>query len=708
MTFIVDMRFQNILKETVFTLCCLFIGMAIQAQDSDLDRVKCHTYEMQEKLFEERPELKIEAEKLQREFDLRVRDLPNGTFNRKDGEPYIIPVVFHIIHDNGAENISNEQVMDAVREMTLDFNAENLDLPLVNQAFADIAGDVGIEFRLARLDPQGNCTNGIVRTLSSKTYSGGENLKIVSPIWDRSRYMNVWVCRSISNGAAGYTYYPSSLNGSFGETNDGIVVRSDYVGGIGTSSGGKRHTLTHEVGHWINLAHVWGSTNDPGVASNCDTDDGVEDTPNTIGWTTCNISGQSCGSLDNVENFMEYAYCSKMFTEGQKTRMLASVNDVIAMRSSLWQEENLIFTGVYNAPELCEADFTSGRRTICVGESVNFSDESFWGVAERNWIFDGGYPAGSILATPSVTYNTPGKFAVALLVSDTMGNTQSKVEPSFIHVLDPGIIPFPQIESFEEADPGPDFSGIPWFEDGNANIDRWTVTDEAAFTGQKSARILDTDPQEGVRRYLSSQNYSLADLDGIPVLTFKYAAAAKTSTSQAKLTVWISKDCGKVWNLRNEISGDELFTGGTTSGSEVYLPVLSEWVEVTVPLYLDIYLTEEFQVRFEFKSGGADAIYIDDINLQAAPVTGVQNPKVEPNGLHVFPNPTTGIVTVRYRDLNDPKSSIDVMDYTGRNLRNIDVRRGENNSVDIDLSGFPDGIYLVRVGNQLARVVKNR
>lgn len=680
--------------------------MAIQAQGPDPDRVKCHTYEMQEKLFEERPELRLEAEKLQREFDLRVKDLPNGVFNRKSGEPYIIPVVFHVIHDNGAENISNEQVMDAVREMTLDFNAENLDLPWVNQAFADIVGDVGIEFRLARRDPQGNCTNGIVRTQSLTTYSGGENLKTVSPIWDRSRYMNIWVCKSIGGGAAGYTYYPSTLNGSFGETNDGIVVRSDYVGGIGTSNGGRRHTLTHEVGHWINLPHAWGSTNEPGLPGNCDTDDGVEDTPNTIGWTTCIASGQSCGSLDNVENFMEYAYCSKMFTEGQKTRMLASLNDVIAERSSLWQEENLILTGVYDLPELCEADFSSGRRTICVGETVSFSDQSFWGVAERNWIFDGGNPAGSTLAYPSVTYNTPGTFTVALLVSDTMGNTLSKVEPAFVHILDTAIIPFPHIESFEEADPGPEISGIPWFEDGYSDIDRWQVTDDAAFTGQKSIRIIETNPQAGARRLLSSQNYSLAGLGEIPSLTFKYAAGAKASPSQAKLTIWISKDCGKVWNLRNEISGEELFTGGVVSGSEVYVPAPSDWVEANVPLYLDIYLTEEFQVRFEFKSGGANALYIDDINLQASPVTGVHNLESESAGIDVFPNPTTGAVTVRTLELNDPNPSISVMDYTGRNLRGINVRRGESDSVDIDMAGLPDGIYLVRIGNRVARVVK--
>src|SRR5690606_12694505 len=110
-------------------------------------------------------------------------------------------------------------------------------------------------------------------------------------------------------GAAGYTTYPSNWSGT--SMSNGIKILHNYVGRIGTSSNSVSTALSHEVGHWLNLAHLWGDSNNPGLPGNCSDDDGVNDTPNTIGWTSCNLSGTTCdGVKDNVENFMEYSYCS--------------------------------------------------------------------------------------------------------------------------------------------------------------------------------------------------------------------------------------------------------------------------------------------------------------------------------------------------------------------------------------------------------------
>lgn len=699
----------SVLKKTILALFGLVLTVAAHAQPNGEDRVKCHTYEMQEKLFESRPDIKSRAEELQREFELKMRTIRDGDFSRKDGEPYIIPVVFHVVHDFGPENISNEQIIDAVEEMTLDFNAANTDLQWVHEAFAGIAGNVGIEFRLARRDPQDNCTNGVVRTVHPATYSGGENLKEVSPIWDRSKYLNIWVCKNIASGAAGYTYYPSSLAGSFGETNDGIVVRSDYVGGIGTSTPGRRHTLTHEVGHWINLPHVWGSTNEPGLASNCDSDDGVADTPNTIGWTECISSGESCGSLDNVENFMEYSYCSKMFTEGQKTRMLAALNDFVAERSSLWQDDNLMETGVLDADQLCSAQFSSHTRTVCVGETVDFSDQSFWGVTSRSWIFDGGTPASSTAPNPSIQYHTPGEYSVALLVSDSAGNSMSRVETAYISVLDTSRITFPYTESFEAANLETGLDEVPWYDEGNYDVVRWRVTDQAGATGTKSVRAVEPvgfDAKE--RRSLSSQTFELSGLESLPLITFKYSAAAKTSTADAELRVLISKDCGRTWNLRNTFSGSTLFTAGTVGEGETYVPTqASQWQEATVLPYLDIYLTAEFRMKFEFRSGGANAVYIDDINVVEMPVTAVRN-AAEPGTLSVYPNPTSGAVTVSAPNAAWLDEPIRIFDYTGREVLSTIGHAGHGSEATIDCSALRDGVYLIRVGDRTARVVLRR
>jgi hypothetical protein len=221
----------------------------------------------------------------------------------RGGDGYVIPIVFHIIHNNGVENIGDEQILDAVRILNDDFNKLNTDWDNVRSEFLDRVADVGVEFRLAGKDPQGNCTNGITRTVSELTNAGDEEMKALI-VWPRNKYLNVWVAAS-ANGAAGYTFRPGTAQ--WYPLEDGIVLQHSYTGSIGTSTVGRSRALTHEVGHWINLPHTWGDGNTPAIASNCNQDDGVTDTPNTIGWTTCNLNGTSCGSLDNVENYMDYS-----------------------------------------------------------------------------------------------------------------------------------------------------------------------------------------------------------------------------------------------------------------------------------------------------------------------------------------------------------------------------------------------------------------
>ncbi len=107
--------------------------------------------------------------------------------------------------------------------------------------------------------------------------------------------------------------------------------------------------LTHEVGHWLNLEHLWGPNNNPGTGSSCSSDDYVDDTPRCIGVTSCNLNSNSCSNdvidgywnsdvVDNVENYMEYSSCNKMFTNGQKNRMRAAM--VSSIGTSIWTTNN--------------------------------------------------------------------------------------------------------------------------------------------------------------------------------------------------------------------------------------------------------------------------------------------------------------------------------------------------------------------------------
>lgn len=685
------------MKKILPILAGCMISFFSMSQESSEGVFFCHTTEMQELLFEENPSLRPIADSLG-SIILKKAKSPGFSGMRKDGDPYIIPVVFHIVHEGGEENISFEQIQNAVETMTNDFTGNNMFIESVNDNFQDIVADVGIEFRLAQRDPDGNCTNGVVRTFNYLTNEGGENLKEISPIWDRSRYLNIWVCKTIASGAAGYTYYPSTLAGDFGETNDGIVVRHDYVGGIGTSNLGRAHVLAHEVGHWIDLPHLWGSTNEPEVESNCETDDGVDDTPNTIGWTSCNPNGQSCGSLDNVQNFMEYSFCSYMFTEGQKTRMLAALTSPIAERNNLWTEETLISTGVLDEPELCDADFTSDRRTVCVGAEISFADLSFSAVESRSWIFEGGTPVTSSSANPVITYDSPGVFSVSLAAADADGNQITEVKEAYIQVLDTGAIDLPFSEGFESGESFDELENDAFYTENLFGPDVWEISTEAGSTGNHSAVFRGTEAEFVVdRSAFVSKTFQLSDVMENPVFSFKYAGGRRNSNGVDEVWVYISRNCGELWSLRKVFDDGEIYTssGNFPNG---YVPDEDDWQEHVIDNVVPVFQNEEFRMRFEFRGQGGGTVYIDDINLIDGATLNTAYQSADEVGFHLYPNPAKNGVYLRFGDEGQQSEQIVLYDVSGRTVDVIPANNSDRSAeIYVDLSEYSKGIYLLEV-----------
>jgi hypothetical protein len=237
---------------------------------------------------------------------------------------YTIPVVVHVVYNTTAQNISDAQVQSQITALNADYRKLNSDASSVPSAFASLATDVEFEFCLAQRDPSGNATNGITRTYTTVTSFSGDAVKGSSQghvAWDRSKYLNIWVCR-LSGGTLGYAYLPGTASASI----DGVVIDYRYFGTTGTaiSPFDKGRTATHEIGHWFNLEHIWGD-------SNCGNDQ-VSDTPihNTANYgcpsqphySTC--SGQP---REMTMNYMDYTddACMYMFTTGQKDRMRAVV-----------------------------------------------------------------------------------------------------------------------------------------------------------------------------------------------------------------------------------------------------------------------------------------------------------------------------------------------------------------------------------------------
>ena len=690
---------KKLLFSALILLACTSIS---NAQTIDVDGTelitKCSTSKMYLKLLDQHPELieSIKASEAQQAVD---RAKFEKTYHKKDGDSYLIPVVFHVIHNYGDEDISPDQIEDAIRVMNDDYSAQNTGVISVNPAFTNVVANTGIQFALARRDPDGNCTNGIIRVASPITSEGGQNLKELSPAWDRSMYLNIWVCKTIASGAAGYSRYPSSVNNAFGATIDGIVVRSDYVGSIGTSSLNRSHTLTHEAGHYLDLPHLWGSTNDPAMPENCGTDDGILDTPNTIGWTGCASDPHSCGSLDNIENYMEYAYCSKMFTLGQSARMVAALNSSIAQRSNLWQPENLAATGVNAEDQACTAEFVSNQRIVCAGESVDFSDFSFNGIVSRTWSFEGGEPSTSTEENPTVVFNTPGLYAVGLVASDGV-NQVSTTQPNYIRVLDTAYTAIPFYESFENTAPFNLNENDIWFTQNQDGNNDWELTNLAAYSGTKSAYVHGNTSAPGETENLYSQTFDLSQLDTNAVLSFKYACAKRNFNNYDRLRVWISKDCGNFWSLRQTIQGDNLYTvSGNVTGE--FVPAdQSQWREVIIDNIVSVFLNSEFRVRFEFLSGNGNNLFIDDINIQGLNTVSVDEVIGEmQKSLKIYPNPAVSSVNVELNSLRkETNLTLSLRDITGREIRQVYTGKisGEKQRFTVDVQDLSSGLYFLQ------------
>lgn len=652
---------------------------------------------MTQQFFNANPAAAAEAALAKQELEAFTQAYTSSSSGRSS-ETLTIPVVFHIVHAGGQENISDAQIHSAVEVMNEDFNAQTPGMESVVSSFQDVVGDVNIEFKLARIDPNGNCTNGIVRVQDDATFTGGFDLLDVSDIWPRNRYMNVYVCEQIGQGVAGFTLIPSSVNGFSGSEIDAIYITHPYVGRVGTGNPTRSHALSHEVGHWLNLEHTWGETNTPGVLANCGGDDGVSDTPNTIGWTSCDLNGSTCGTLDNVQNFMDYAYCYRMFTAGQAARMRAALQSSIAQRNQLFIESNLIFTGVNGPDEICEVEFRSlSGQSFCAGAEIEFEDLSFHGVTSHLWVFEGGNPSTSSEANPIVFYDEPGTYDVSLTVSNAQGSS-SLTKEDFVSVIPLGENEIPFTESFEGMSTfGTDNN---WFAvDPDQETTRsWELYEGAGYSGNSCAYVNGRFNANGAVEWLYSPTYDLSDVVGNnAVLTFKYAHARRNSNSDDQLRVWITRDCGETWFLRRTILMDDL----PTVPGNVVQPFVpnnqNQWAEVEIASVTSTFLNPEFQARFEFTSFSGNNIFIDDINVYD-PATLSANEYLITDQVKLFPNPASNVTTLEYSLAKQAKVNVDIIDISGRLMQTLfsaDKSSGTH-VYQFDVNQLSPGVYFVR------------
>ena len=627
---------------------------------------RCFTSEMNERALQLQPELRQGIEQLDA-FSANYQANENDRSVNK-----IIPIVFHIIHNYGSENISKEQILSAMEVLNQDYQLLNQDQSIVDVDFQSRIANIGLEFRLAKLDPQGNCTEGITRTASQLSFSAFDNVKdLIS--WPSNKYLNVWVVDAIAFSAGGYAYLPGNAPSA---TYDGIVVINAQLGTVGTSNGGALsvRTLTHEVGHWFNLRHTWGTTNTPGLSTNCSNDDGVTDTPNTIGVGNgeCDRSSNTCATTlgDNVENYMDYSSCPRMFTTGQNNRMQAALNSTLTTRRNLWAAANLNATGVLLGSIICTpvADFTADNTGGCANSTIDFSDLSYNADLDNSWswawAFEGGVPATSTIRNPTITYPSPGTYNVTLVVTNSSGNSlKTKQSYITINTTNP-ILVSPIVESFENTSfpsSGTDVTTHWQYETTFSNL--FVRNTSAKVTGNASLRYSRGISDLGIESSIISPSISFTNVTSPANLTFKLAYAQRASENTTKLEVFISRDCGKTWIKRFTRVGDALATNSSYVNSN-FVPTDAQWETITVNIS-QLALQSHGLVKFSVTEGNGNNLYIEDINIVSVPLS-IASGEIDQEQTTIFPNPGNGDATLSYQLLQPMEVSVSIHDISGR------------------------------------------
>jgi hypothetical protein len=665
--------------------------------------IRCFTTEKMAEAVKANPDIRKRRALTEARINRYITQEQESFKGRNSPPVYTIPVVVHIIYRTNAQNLSNQRVYDQLQVLNEDYRRTNSDASNIPSDFATIVADTEIEFCLATKDPNNNTTTGITRTQTTVTNIGGGSSYYSTAagginIWDPTKYLNIWVCE-LGGGLLGYTYTPGGApNGA-----DGVVIGYQYFGTTGASSpynGGR--TTTHEVGHWLNLEHVWGGGN-----GGCNQDDGVSDTPlqdQSNGGCPTHPSA-SCGSSDMFMNYMDYVNdnCMNSFTVGQKTRMRAAIDiarpGLLTSQACVIANDDAGISEINNpSGTICSATFTPEVTIKNYGASVLTS-------AVISYQIDGGMTmtqnwTGSLTTTQTALVQLPqqtvagGAHTFTVSTSLPNGNADgdgANDQTSASFTISAGGLALPFMEGFE----GTTFPSTGWSATNPDSDVTWARTTTAAKTGTASMFMDNWDyPANGEQDWITLPSLDMSNSATVTMnFELSYALYSATGYSDT-LRVWASDDCGQTWTQMYEKAGNLLTTVAALSTVE-FVPGTGDWRQETIDLstYGN---SSDVQLRFEHVCDYENNLHIDDINITSTPALNVVS--IEKKGaLNVYPNPTTGELNVDVKLATQDEIVITVYNALGQEVSQVKDAKVLGGNYKLDFSKLAKGIYHIQV-----------
>ena len=743
------------------SLAALSLAGSVKAQHH------CYSDEMRKRAIAKHPEIILREAEVEKQIQEGLKKIDMHKYASKtttstdlDTGWYEIPVVVHVIHDYGAEYMTDDVIFNAVKTWNITFAKQNSDTATVIAPFKKYIGNPKIRLHLATLDPTGRPTKGITRHRTYLATQGGDDAKYDD--WAPSSYLNLWFINRFSADhaeAAAYAYKPGTAE--YMPYYDGVISLYSYI----TTD----NTINHEIGHTMNLDHPWGNNNSAGAGTCADGGtDNVDDTPPTIGHnvTGCVPSAlydTVCATnyfkvyptmvwdpvlLDsvlvnvlvnypdtvNAENIMDYTYCSKMFTKGQVDRMHATLNGDVAGRNNLGTASNLAFTGALAPrPDLKPipdfACYYSSRVQYftCPGTPLRMVNKT-WNdtITKLQWnLSNGASPATNTFTsvdfntTITPTFTDGGWVNVTMTATGNHSGDSTIVFDKSVFVAD--AVATPASNLVEEFDPAGTLEKWPLFNYYN-NEFKWEVANVGMYDNHcikyngYDARL---NPAVGLYPRTGTPLGDYDDMFSIPVdlstftsgncyMNFFTSGAARSSNAldlSDTLQISYSVDNAKSWTTLANLSKGALVNKGAVSIP--YAPIsINDWVGRTLSLPTAArknYVVFRFRYRpgIDYNGYGISTgnnFYIDRINFANSPVS-VANVNMGSLDAAVVPNPTNGDAFVVIRDASNSEATVTVSDITGKVIYTVKEQiNGNEARIEIPQSAIEvKGIYMVHV-----------
>ncbi len=740
----------------------LLLATALFVGSSQAQIQPCGSDEMHREMIRLHPEIAEIDAAIEKQLQEGMRKIDFNTAKKTTGVDqsgnedfwYDIPIVVHIVHDYNFYNTSSfsgdfipdDFVFKAVKAWNVVFAKQNADTSDVIPPFKKWVGNAHIRLHLATRDPHGNPTKGITRRRSYLTYDGGQQAKYDD--WAPTSYINIWFINKMSAGstAAAYAHFPSDV--TYIPFYDGVISLAEYM-----NKGSK--TINHELAHSLGLGHVWGNTNNPGVACG---DDGVEDTPPTLGHSSCGATAlydTSCcrnyyvlytddlGNIQlinypdttNTQNIMDYSYCDKMFTKGQCKRMHLTLNNSIAGRNNLWDSLNLIATGALAPmpdlkpiPEFTVANalvtstyLTKNGNFAFPGENKKFTSHTQNDtVTALAWSFSNGAtsPTSNSTTTLVNAFSEPGWVSIKLTATGNNSGDSTIEFKKTVFVAD-NTATNAAGGYYMEFAPGAETDKWPMF-NYYENEFKWQHANVGVYDGHSMMYTgFDNRVTNFSVPYTGTPKGDFDDMFSVPVdvtgfgtkcnLNFHYTGASRSSSSSSINDSLFIDYCAytvgvpPVWVSLSKLGKGDLFNKG--SMPEAYTPAsILDWAPKTIPLPAAA-ITPYTTFRFRYKPGvsangvtsSGNNFYMDRVHFSPWPAEA-SNIQMGTATVSIVPNPTHGDAFVIVKDADHAVAKVTVSDITGKVVYTTEAQiKGTNARILIPASAITvQGIYLVQ------------